>query len=241
MQTANNDALSTYAKVILHNWPDVIHLFKQLTGSSSSQTDEVNAKFISHKAIQTVISSPYQQWVKNILSSYAKLADYNLQRTTKKEKVIKESIEKHQIKPSMISKQPLDASQLKKLSVNKLESMQKDLGTAIAQQHTDWNDFYQHWAAKIIDNLAECSISLDETECHNIKRYDHVTEVINQINESQLAIDKQLYNPTTFTDYLKLKTIIAIYNANLRQQQSTNIKLINKQMKKSKKSIFTHH
>ena len=238
MQPSEKNALTTYAKTMLHSWPDVTALLKQIIRTSSPQAKQDTEKFVTQKTIQIAISSPYHHWINSLLAAYSQLADYSLQRSAHKEKVIKDSIQKHQIKTSIISKQPLTAGQLKKLSVSKLETMQKDLGTIIKQQYTDWKEFYQHWSSKIIEKLAACDITLDENECHDLKRYDQVSEVVAQINASQLTIDKELYNPRDFTDYLKLKSILALHNATLRQQQTSTIKLINKQMKHLK-SLFS--
>lgn len=231
-----DNLFTTHAAIMLHQWPVVVKIITDITRSAKAQAEQKPPATspISQEEFLQALSSPFRNWLLEILSSYGLLMDWSLQLSIHSDKTIKESLQKYGQSSATKPQRPLSKDQLKKLSKVKLEALQNDLDQLTNEQYAQWQQRYQQWMQQLEDNLSKAGLSLNSDEKASLERFDLSHELVNFANELQLDLEKKLYNPNTFALYLQLKVILTIYNCLSRQQQATDMKTINQYMKKLK-------
>lgn len=229
--TPSPPALTTYAKILLHNWPVTQRIISQLSSPSASST-------IHERQLQQAFNSPYAAWLQHVLEACNQLSYWELTSNLHKSKTLKEALQQQKIKLPKIEAWETDAKQQKKLSKTTLETLHKQIEDCIEQQYNAWHTFHDHWCQQIIQQLAQHHIQLNEDEQAIFLRLDRSDELINQANEQQLQLDKKIYQAHQFAIYLQLKTYLASINALARQQQPADIKHV-KSLLKPLKMLFS--
>lgn len=230
--TPAESMLSTHAKILINSWPALIKLIYHLNQDEASNTQTIQP--IDLKQVSTALASPYAAWLKILLQSYSKLASYQLQCNIKKDKTLKEAMQKQNISPITLQYDQLNDDQIKKLSSSKLEKKTNELEQLVEQQYQAWNELYNHWATQLFNKLKQKGLKLTSSNEQEIHRLDLTHDVIQIANELQLKLDKKLYKPRDFSTYLQLKAVLSVHGSLAMQQQQADAKHIDKYIKQLK-------
>jgi len=211
-----NRFLSTYSKIIISQYRPL----KAIITAHTLAVDE-DQKILSSEQINEVLNGPYGHFTQLAISAYATfsklISGLNLVQDTL-----------FKTKRVNISKEVKLPQHLKNYPLTKITALEKNLGKTLTENHQIWQKQLEEWENELLEVFKSIAFSLSEIETREFQSKETISTVLNQFTEFKITLPKINLHSLTFTDYLTLKTYLAIHNSLARRQKpSAHLEIMN--------------
>lgn len=217
--------LTTYTKSYLTDWQlmkKLLHLYNDRIKDIKEFKETNKLKPLTQQLLNDALSGPYQHFFRQKLNAYQKIL-YAKEQLTLHETDILENT--HIDTEDMLSTNLLDT-----ISMSKVNELQKQL-TQLTQQHnSEWQEKINEWQTILIDIIGN-NYGLSETEAYQFTINEPISELLERFEGLNLSIPKIKSSSMGFSNYLTLKTDLAIHSTLARQHQAHQQSDVNKNLK----------
>ena len=228
----NDPIMSTYARLTLSNWHVLATIIQHyVQESGNEQTEQLGEFTLSPEQIEEALRGPLQEFIRNMMSAYATLANVRMALTIDSDDTFKEHLTAKN-REIDFDKNPLDQFDQEKLS-----DIQDKLDELTESQANAWQEHFANWSADLAKKLNESGLELSILEMAELQTYQPLCEVNRRFTELNIELPKTKKTEMNFSKYLTLRADIMIHSALGRQHQPHQQSDINKFLKYLKKTF----
>ena len=191
-----------------------------------SLTSEKLPPLISPIQIKTTFEGPYQNFLKLMITTYAKNARIRFEKHLLQEEIFKGN------RISLVKNQ-ITSQKLEKINFSDLNQIEEKLNQMTNDFHQKWQEFYSEAAQNFIEHCKKENILLTTYEKKEIHDEEPFSELTAKFIELNLTLP-EYKSPLTFTQYLSMKIHLTLQSALSRQHLPHGNTEINEILKKFK-------
>lgn len=232
---ADTCIVTTSAKVFLNDWValrDIINehvtLIKEAANADAALANPATALF-SDQQMDDALNGPYQAFIKQKLSAYAKIARVRLKLTVDQDENLRAEKHPEQDNPA------LDAL-IENISTNDLDNMQSELDELTKAHHAMWQSQLSEWKNHLAHDIQQKNVLLSDLEMKELEDQEPASELLNRLIDLKIELPKKINRANNYKHYYTLKTKLAVFNALSRQHKphtNADIEAITKTLKPS--------
>jgi len=222
--------ISTYARVIVTNWPTLNRILFFRTSTIKDQLKQDNAtdtpqppKLLTNERFNDALNGPFSRYLKSFLSAFSVIAHINQQTVQHNDGAFKLPAE------TTLNNYQLDKNVVKKISNNECEKIAEEISKLMIEADDTWSDYINEQCSILMEALRGLHIELTDTDQQDFLNIYTISELIDRLTDMNIETDiNESTQPFDFKEYFKLKCKLAIYSHTSRQHQTPNAKSIHK-------------
>lgn len=220
---------STEAKVLINSWQSIRNIIKEhttLVKKQDATNDGSESPLLSDQQLNDAFNGPYQHFIKQKLSAYAKLGFLRLQLTIHQDDSLRS--------PHHNETKVIPTATLEKHSINDIDKMQSELDELTNNQHQQWQEQIKAWQQQLIMSLTAIDVPLNDLEIKELQDKEPLSELFDRFTVLNLEPIKLAKTDFDYEKYLRLKVNLAVYSSLSRRHQSHTENEIEEIIKKLK-------
>lgn len=177
---------------------------------SEPKEEKILPTLLTVKQIQTTLEGPYHQFIKIMLTAYAKVARLRYEKYINKENIYKD--QRARLAADLI----ISETVINRITFAGLKQAQEKLDEFTLEFHEAWQQFYSDIIDHMVEKLKHDHFNFTEYEIKELHDEEPLTELLSRFIE--LNIKPPVHHmPINFIQYLSLKLHLTLNNSLSRQ------------------------
>lgn len=239
-KTTEETFIGTHARLLISDWKVIAELISKHSSFIKSHFDSENKSadeeipntalphVLSRREIEEAINGPLQAFFKEKLSAYMKISLLRMYITLREDDTLKD------YRADLPDFNKIPQTILQNTSLSDLKKIQQNLDALTIEHAEAWENARKEWNQTILQRLNEQKISFSDIEIKEFLDPEPISELFDRFTDLNIALPKLRKSDMNSSQYLTLKSDIAIQSSLSRQHISHGQADIQKTLSKLK-------